>query len=174
MLRCSWSHTICNRYNHSIKRLTHIHILFIGLTSQYHCYSGGFVIGITLTNNVMKPDTCYDRCSWRRILCAHHPCEIWLRCPTYGRDVHRSIINKIRTFEFQVVSSLYTRGPVSMGAWMQPSVTNDHHLWSLHKGKLWMSPQHTLQIDLMCSMPGERLVIQVHLPLCHDGWSPRM
>ena len=87
---------------------------------------------------------------------------------------NRSIIDKIRTFEFQVVSSLYTRGPVSLGAWMQPSVTNDHHLWSLHKGKLWRSPQYTLQIDLMCSVPGERLVIQVHLPLCHDSWSPRM
>ena len=89
MLLCSWSHTICNRYNHSIKRLMHIHILLIGLTIQYHCYSGGFVIGITLTNNVMKPDVCYDRCSSsRRILRAHHVCETWLRCPTYGRDVN--------------------------------------------------------------------------------------
>ena len=45
--------------------------------------------------------------------------------------------------------SLYTRGPTPMGAWAQPSVTNDHHLWSLHKGKLWRSLQHMLQIDPM-------------------------
>ena len=45
--------------------------------------------------------------------------------------------------------SLYTRGPIPMGAWVQPSITNNHHLWSLHKGNLWRSPQHTLQIDLM-------------------------
>ena len=45
--------------------------------------------------------------------------------------------------------SLYTIGPIPSGAWVQPSVTNDHHLWSLHKGNLWRSPQLTLQIDPM-------------------------
>ena len=30
-----------------------------------------------------------------------------------------------------------------------PGVTNDHHLWSLHKVYLWRSPQHTQQIDFM-------------------------
>ena len=45
--------------------------------------------------------------------------------------------------------SLFTRGPIPLGAWLQPSVTNDHHFWSLHKENLWRSPQHTLQIDPM-------------------------
>ena len=45
--------------------------------------------------------------------------------------------------------SLYSRGPIPLVAWLQPSVTHDHHFWSLHKGNLWMSPQHTLQIDPM-------------------------
>ena len=38
--------------------------------------------------------------------------------------------------------SLYTRGPIPLGASVQPSASNDHHLWSLHKGNLWRSPQH--------------------------------
>ena len=40
---------------------------------------------------------------------------------------------------------LYNRGPFPLGAWVQPSATNDHHLWSLRNGKLWRSPYHTLQ-----------------------------
>ena len=40
-----------------------------------------------------------------------------------------------------------TRGHIPLGAHVQPSVTNDHLLWSLHN--LWRSPEHTQQIDLM-------------------------
>ena len=45
--------------------------------------------------------------------------------------------------------SLYTRGPIPLGAWVQPNVTNDHHIWSLHKGNLWRSPQHAQQMNPM-------------------------
>ena len=44
-------------------------------------------------------------------------------------------------------SSLCTRGPIPLGAWVQPSITNDPHLWSLLNGHLWRSPQHRLKID---------------------------
>ena len=45
-------------------------------------------------------------------------------------------------------SLLYSRGHIPSGARVQPSVTNDHHLWSLQKGNLGRSPHHT-QIDFM-------------------------
>ena len=51
--------------------------------------------------------------------------------------------------------SLDTRGPILMGAWVQPGITNDHHVWNLYNGNLRRSPQHTLQIELMpyiCTM----------------------
>ena len=48
-----------------------------------------------------------------------------------------------------MVSLIVHQMSYSLGSLGQPSVTNDHHLWSLHKSSLWRSPQHTLQIDLM-------------------------
>ena len=45
--------------------------------------------------------------------------------------------------------SLNTRGPIPLGARGQPSVTNDHHLWSLNKGNILRSPHRTQQIDLI-------------------------
>ena len=45
--------------------------------------------------------------------------------------------------------SLYTGCHIPLGVWVQLSVTNDHHLRSLHNSNLWRSPQHTLQIDPM-------------------------
>ena len=36
---------------------------------------------------------------------------------------------------------------IPLGACGHPSATNDHHLWSFHKGNLRRSPQHTQQID---------------------------
>ena len=47
------------------------------------------------------------------------------------------------------VPSLYARGHIPLGAWVQPSATNDHHLWSFHKCYLWRLPPNMHQIDLM-------------------------
>ena len=59
-----------------------------------------------------------------------------------------SIINKVRTFELAVSFIVHQRS-CFFGARVHPSVTNDHHLWSLHKGYFWRSPQHTQQINLV-------------------------
>ena len=61
---------------------------------------------------------------------------------------NRSPIDKVL---IRLFPSLYVRGHIPLGAWMHPSVTNAHYLWSLHKGYLWWSPQHAQQIDLMVS-----------------------
>ena len=45
--------------------------------------------------------------------------------------------------------SLYLRGQIPLGDQVYLCVTNYHHLWSLHKGYLWMSPQRMQQINLM-------------------------
>ena len=49
--------------------------------------------------------------------------------------------------------SLYARGHIPFGAQVQPSVTNDHHLWSLHKHYLWRSTQHKQRVDLTGTLP---------------------
>ena len=45
--------------------------------------------------------------------------------------------------------SLCTRGPIPLGPRVQSGVTNDHHIWSLHKGNGSRLQQHTQQIDFM-------------------------
>ena len=43
----------------------------------------------------------------------------------------------------------WTSGHIPVVAQVHPSITSDRHLWSLYKGYLLRSPQHTHQIDLM-------------------------
>ena len=73
---------------------------------------------------------------WRKII------EVW----TFNGK-YRSILNKVRTLSGRF-PSLYARVHIPLGARVQPTVTNDQHLWSRHKGYLWRFPQHTQQIDL--------------------------
>ena len=61
------------------------------------------------------------------------------------------IINKLGLWSWWF-PSLYMRCHILLGAWVQPSVPNDHHVWSLYKSNLWCSPQHTQQIDFMVSL----------------------
>ena len=42
----------------------------------------------------------------------------------------------------QYFPSFYTRDHIPLEARVQPSIADDDHILSLHKGKLWRSPQH--------------------------------
>ena len=54
--------------------------------------------------------------------------------------------HQIRILELEF-PSWHARGHTPLGAWLHPSVTNEHTLWSLHKGYLWREVPTTYEAD---------------------------
>ena len=67
---------------------------------------------------------------------------------------------------------MHPRGHIPLGAWVHPSVTNGHRLWSFHKGYLWRLPHHMQQIDLMCFLSGQ--IPSNDLPLFMSFFMPNI